>query len=102
MDTALYAKLKLTESKLERRIDDLSESNQKIEKMIGKVDGFSKILEEVREDSEKVRRQLLKKFEESDQKHKDHLEKEVLAINMNILNYEKATDKKIRTITESQ
>jgi hypothetical protein len=30
---------------------------------VSKVDGFSKILEELREDTEKVRRQLLKKFE---------------------------------------
>ena len=102
MDTALYAKIKLTESKLERRIDDLSESNQKIQKSISKVDGFSGILDEIRDDSEKVRRQLMKKFEETDQKHSDRIEKEVLTLNMNILNYEKTTDKKIRSITEAQ
>ena len=45
----------------------------KIEKSVGKVDGFSKILEELRDDTEKVRRQLLKKFQESDQKHNERI-----------------------------
>lgn len=43
----------------------------------------------------------MKKFEETDQKHSDRIDKQVLALNMSILNYEKSTDKKVRTLTET-
>ena len=46
-----------------------------IKKSVSKVDGFLKILEELRDDTEKVRRQLLKKFQESDQKHNERISK---------------------------
>ena len=102
MDTALYTKIRVTESKLDHKIEELFESNRKILESVKKVDKFSVLLEEIKEESEKTRRQLMKKFDESDQTQKNRLEQEVLTINKSFLEYEKKNDKKIRSLTESQ
>ena len=87
MDTALYTKIRVTESKLDHKIEELFESNRKILESVKKVDKFSVLLEEIKEESEKTRRQLMKKFEESDQTQKNRLEQEVLTINKSFLEY---------------
>lgn len=48
MDTALYTKIKLTESKLDHRIEALVESNKRITESVKKVDKFSVLLDEVK------------------------------------------------------
>lgn len=48
MDTALYTKMKLTESKLDHRIEALVESNKRITESVKKVDKFSVLLDEVK------------------------------------------------------
>ena len=102
MDTALYTKIRVTESKLDHKIEELFESNRRILESVKKVDKFSVLLEEIKEESEKTRRQLMKKFEESDQTQKNRLEQEVLTINKSFLEYYKKNDKEIRSLTESQ
>ena len=85
MDTAIYSKIKTTESKLDHKIEDLIENAKKVAESVKKVDKFSLLLEEVRDDMEKLRLKLMKKFEESDQVHRNKLEQEVLTINKAIL-----------------
>ena len=85
MDTALYSKIRLTESKLDHRIEELVESNKKITESVKKVDKFAILLDEVKEDTEKLRLRLMKKFEEADQIHKNRLESEILNLNKGIL-----------------
>ena len=87
MDTALYTKIRVTESKLDHKIEELFESNRKILESVKKVDKFSVLLEEIKEESEKTRRQLMKNFDESDQTQKNRLEQEVLTINKSFLEY---------------
>ena len=48
MDTALYSKIRLTESKLDHRIEELVESNKKITESVKKVDKFAILLDEVK------------------------------------------------------
>lgn len=74
MDTAIYSKIKTTESKLDHKIEDLIENAKKVAESVKKVDKFSLLLEEVRDDMEKLRLKLMKKFEESDQVHRNKLE----------------------------
>ena len=85
MDTAIYSKIKTTESKLDHKIEDLIENAKTVAESVKKVDKFSLLLEEVRDDMEKLRLKLMKKFEESDQVHRNKLEQEVLTINKAIL-----------------
>ena len=85
MDTAIYSKIKTTKSKLDHKIEDLIENAKKVAESVKKVDKFSLLLEEVRDDMEKLRLKLMKKFEESDQVHRNKLEQEVLTINKAIL-----------------
>lgn len=102
MDTAIYSKIKSTESKLDKKIADLVESNNHIRESVKKVDGFAVILDEIRTDSETMERQLMKKFKEADQIHKSQLEQEVLTINKNMLETDKKNDKKFKSLVEGQ
>jgi methyl-accepting chemotaxis protein len=44
-------------------MEEMSDSNAQMMESVKKVDGFSATLEEIRDNSERVKRQLLKKFE---------------------------------------